>query len=40
MAMDFKGLAKICREAEMNHMVNGKSGEPVAKIGVNVRVDS
>ena len=34
MGMDFKGLARLCVEAEMNHVINGKSGEPVAQLGV------
>jgi len=33
MSMDFKGLAKLCAEAEMNHVIYGKSGEPTAQIG-------
>jgi len=35
MAMDFKNIAKLCVEAEMKHLINGKSGEPIAQIGVN-----
>ena len=33
MAMDFKSLAKLCVEAEMNHRIEAKSGEPMARIG-------
>ena len=33
MAMDFKNLAKLCAEAEENHLFHGKSGEPVTQIG-------
>jgi hypothetical protein len=34
MMMDFKSLAKLCVDAEMNHITNGKSGEPMAQIGI------
>ena len=32
--MDFKNLAKLCAEAEMNHLIKGKTGEPITQIGV------